>query len=877
MEKRAITVVCVFLFALTIYAQKAVYFDYKLPLEKRVDNLVSQMTLEEKAGQLLYNAPAIPRLGIPAYTWWNEALHGVARAGYATVFPQSITIANSWDERLMLDVANAISDEARAKYHEFLRRGDRDIYHGLTFWSPNINIFRDPRWGRGQETYGEDPYLTGRMGLRFVQGMQGPDPKYFKTIATAKHYAIHSGPEPMRHRFNAIISERDLRETYLPAFRTLVKDGGVYSIMGAYNQFRGHPACANDVLYGILRNEWGFKGYVVSDCWAVSDFYTFQGYAKDPVEAAAMALKAGTDLECGVDYKNLSLAVQKGLLNETDIDRAVRRVMTARFKLGMFDPDSIVEYSQIPFTTNCSDYNRSLARRAAQESVVLLKNDKNTLPLSHGIKSLAVIGPNADNWESLTGNYNGIPKDPVTVLKGIISKTEPGTKVIYAEGCDLVKGMQNLVTISSRYYRTPDGRQGVLGEYYTDKEMKGEPLFTRVDDDINFYWENDSPHPLMPVNNFGIHWTADLVPPVTGTYYLASWGSSGYELILNGDTLVSFYHDHHPIMRGVPVEFRAGEKYRLEVNYRNHIGDADMKLMWSMPGGNRLDEAVKAASEADAVVLVLGLSPRLEGEEMPVKLEGFEGGDRTTLSLPETQEELFRKIKETGKPLVVVLMNGGPVSSSLVDEKADAILLAGYPGVEAGDAVADVLFGDYNPAGRLPVTYYRSVDQLPPFDNYDMKGRTYRYFNGEPLYPFGYGLSYTTFSYSDLVFPAKASTGDTITISVRVTNTGSYDGDEVVELYLTDEKASSPRPVRQLEGFTRIHLAKGESRRIELTLLPRQFSIINDKNKRVIEPGWFTLSIGGKQPGFKGKLDPGFTQTITGRIHMTGKEILFSE
>jgi beta-glucosidase len=874
--KRKASLLIAALIAVSLNAQQYPFLDTGLSFDKRVDDLVTRMTVEEKAAQLLYTAPAIPRLGVPEYNWWNEALHGVARAGHATVFPQSITIANSWDEDLMLDVANAISDEARAKHHEFVRRGDRGIYHGLTFWSPNINIFRDPRWGRGQETYGEDPYLTGRLGLRFVQGMQGTDEKYFKTIATAKHYAVHSGPEPIRHEFNAVVSERDLRETYLPAFRTLVKEGGVYSVMGAYNQFRGHPACANDELYGILRNEWGFEGYIVSDCWAVSDFYNFQGYAAGPAEAAAMALKAGTDLECGVDYNHLMDALKRGLVTEADIDRAARRVMMARFRLGMFDPDSIVEYARIPYQANCSDYNRSLARKAAQESVVLLKNSNGTLPLSRDIKTIAVIGPNAASHEVLVGNYNGIPKDPVSLLEGIKAKTRPETEVLYAEGSDLAPGIHNLVPIPSRYFRTPDGRQGVQGSYFTSRDMKGEPLFTRTDDMIDFYWDNDSPHPQMPVNDFGIHWVADLVPQVSGTYYIGTWGSSGYEIILEGDTLLSFYNDHHAAVRGVPMDFVAGKKYRVEVLYRNHGGDADMELLWCMPRGDMIGKAVEAASAADAVIVALGLSPRLEGEEMKVQLEGFEGGDRTSLSLPAIQEELLSAILATGKPVVVVLMNGSPVASVQAKEKAAAVLLAGYPGTAGGSAIADVLFGDYNPAGRLPMTYYSSVDQLPPFEEYDMTNRTYRYFTGTPLWPFGYGLSYTTFAYSGLEVPAKAVAGEAVTVKVTVTNTGKVTGDEVVQLYLTDEKASTPRPLRQLEGFTRITLKPGEIRTVEFTLYPEQFSIINNKDVRVIEPGWFTLSVGGCQPGTLAE-EQGSIQVLSARIRLTGKEITVSE
>ena len=847
-----------------------------LSTEERVNDLVSRMTLQEKADQLLYTAPAIPRLGVPAYTWWNEALHGVARAGYATVFPQAITIANSWDETLMLSVANAISDEARAKYHEFQRRGKTGIYQGLTFWSPNINIFRDPRWGRGHETYGEDPYLTGRMGYQFVKGMQGDDPKYLKTVATAKHFAVHSGPEPLRHQFNAKVSEVDLRETYLPAFRTLVVDAGVYSVMGAYNMFRDYPCCANPILYGILRNEWGFKGYIVSDCWAISDFYKFTHFAKDAAEAAADAVKAGTDLECGSDYKNLVEAVKRGLLTEADINVAVKRVFTARFKLGMFDPDAIVPYAQIPFFVNCSDYNNSLSREAAQKSIVLLKNTNNILPLKKNLKTIAVIGPNADNFEALIGNYNGIPKDPVTVLRGIKAKVEPDTRIIYAEGSDLADGVHNLTPIPSCYLLTEDGKQGAFGEYYNSTEMTGKPLFTRVDDNIDFYWEHLSPRQDMPDDNFGIKWTTWVVPPESGTYYIGSWGSSGYDIVLDGKKIISERNEHSAFHKEYQVDFQAGKKYKVEVYYRNYSGDADIKLLWAKPRAGLIEKALAAAKEADVVILSLGLSQRLEGEEMPIKLEGFSGGDRTNLNLPADQEQLLDAIAATGKPFIVVLNSGGALSINNAQEKAAAIILAGYGGQQGGNAVADVLFGDYNPAGRLPVTYYKSIDQIPAFEIYDMAGKTYRYFTKEPLYPFGYGLSYTSFSYSNLSLPEKAPSGDKVNVKVTVTNSGKVEGEEVVELFLTDEKASTPRPIRQLEGFKRIMLKPGESKDVEFVLEPRQFSIINNKEKRVIEPGYFTISVGGKQPGFKGYLDPQSTQVLIGRIKLTGKEVPFT-
>lgn len=850
--------------------------DPSLSVEKRVNDLLSRMTLQEKADQLLYTAPAIPRLGIPSYNWWNEALHGVARAGYATVFPQSITIANSWDEGLMYNVANAISDEARAKYHEFQRRGKRGIYQGLTFWSPNINIFRDPRWGRGHETYGEDPFLTSRMGYEFVSGMQGDDPKYLKTVATAKHFAVHSGPEPLRHSFNAQVSEIDLRETYLPAFRTLVVDAGVCSVMGAYNMFRDYPCCANPILYGILRNEWGFKGYIVSDCWAISDFYRFTHFAKDPAEAAAQAVKAGTDLECGVDYKHLTEAVERGLLTEADIDTAVKRIFKARFRLGMFDPDIMVPYAQIPFFVNCSDYNNGLSREAARESIVLLKNQNNILPLDKDTRTIAVIGPNADNFESLIGNYNGIPKDPVTILRGITNKVTPDTKVIYAEGCDLADGVHNLTVIPPRYLQTPDGMEGALGEYYNNRQMDGEPAFTRVDDNINFYWENFSPRYDLPDDDFGVKWTTYLVAPESGVFYLGSWGSSGYEIRFEGKRIISFRNEHSAFNREYKVDLEAGKKYKIEVLYRNYSGDADMKLLWARPRPDMTHKAVDAAKQADAVILVLGLSQRLEGEEMPIKIDGFLGGDRTSINLPSSQEELFKAVVATGKPVIVVLANGGALSVNYEQDKAAAILLAGYGGQQGGNAVADVLFGDYNPAGRLPVTYYRSVDQISAFENYDMNGKTYRFFTKEPLYPFGYGLSYTFFRYSNLSMPEKIISGNDIKVSVTVTNDGKLRGDEVVELYLTDEKASTPRPVRQLEGFKRISLDPGESKEVEFTLKPRQLSIINKKNKRVLEPGYFTISVGGKQPGFEGYLDPQCTQVLTGRVRITGRELSFS-
>ncbi|WP_167618946.1 glycoside hydrolase family 3 C-terminal domain-containing protein [Maribellus sediminis] len=842
------------------------FLDENLPFDERVDILVSQMTLEEKVGQMVYTAPAIERLQVPEYNWWNECLHGVARAGYATVFPQSITIAASWDQDLMHRVATAISDEARAKHHEFVRRGKRGMYQGLTFWSPNINIFRDPRWGRGHETYGEDPYLTGVLGGEFVKGLQGNDPKYLKVVATAKHYAVHSGPEPLRHEFNALISERDLRETYLPAFRTLVKDAGVYSIMGAYNQFKGYPCCASPELFSILRNEWGFNGYVVSDCWAISDFYTFQDFSANAEEASAAAVKAGTDLNCGVAYSKLAEAVKQGLISEEEIDVAVKRLFMARFKLGMFDADKDVAYAQIPYAVNTSKENSVLALEAAQKSIVLLKNEKKILPLSKDIKKIAVIGPNADNWESLVGNYNGIAKHPVTVLKGLQNKLE-NTEILYAEGSHLAEGVSNLHAIPAEYLQTEDGKKGITGEYFANADLEGEPAFTRIDENVDFYWESHAPSKQLDDDNFSIKWTGYIVPPASGTYKIGCWGMPDLKISLDGDEILSHKSEHHPFHHEKAVEMEAGKKYKVVYEYKNNFGDGDARLLWSMPDDNMQKEAVAAAKQADAVVLVLGLSQRLEGEEMPIKVDGFEGGDRTHLKLPETQRELMKAVAATGKPVILVLLNGSALAVNWAEENLDAIVTAGYPGQEGGNAVADVLFGDYNPAGRLPVTYYKSVEQLPPFEDYDMEGRTYKYFEGEPLYPFGYGLSYTSFDYKGLELPKSAKNGETVKVSVQVKNTGEADGEEVVQLYLKDDIASTPRPKFQLEGFERVFIKAGESKTVEFTLNPRQFSIIGKDDKRIIESGDFEVFVGGGQP----------TENVSytsGKITLTGENTL---
>lgn len=840
----------VFCFFFGLLSNSQIVYPYQnsdLPTAQRVQDLLSHMSVQEKINQLLYTSPAIERLGIHRYNWWNECLHGVARAGIATVFPQSLTIASSWNKQLLHEVANTISDEARAKYNEYIKHDSRNIYQGLTFWSPNINISRDPRWGRGHETYGEDPYLTAQLGKSFVLGLQGDDPNYLKVVATAKHFAVHSGPERLRHEFDARVSERDLQETYLPAFRTLVVDAKVASVMCAYNRLDGEAACASYKLYDILRNQWKFEGYMVSDCWAISDFWQFHKIVPDEVAAAALALRAGCDLECGVTFSSLKEAYSLGLVTEADIDKAASRIFTARFKLGMFDPEEKVPYSQISFSVNNHPAHDYQAREAARQSMVLLKNDNQLLPLPRDLKTIAVIGPNADDPQSLWGNYNGIPGNPVTVLQGIKNKVEPRTQVNYAQGSNLAKGIPALAPVPSAYLMTSLGQEGLLGEYFDNSNLEGKPLFTRVDDNIDFNWDMGTPDPRLKTGNFSIRWSGFILAPESGKYHFYKRETSflKYTITIPGNGAnepeVSFENPEE-------IEFQAGKKYIIEVEFKNDYGNAMAILLWAMPEHDLLSLAVKVANNADLVVLALGLNERLEGEEMHIQIDGFSKGDRTTLDLPKTQIELMKSIVATGKPVVLVLINGSALSINYAAENIPAILLAGYPGQQGGNAIADVLFGDYNPAGRLPVTWYKSVNQLPPFEDYAMKGRTYRYFEQEPLYPFGFGLSYTRFEYSDLQVPAEIMMGEEVNIAVDVTNTGSRDGDEVVQLYLTDENATTSRPIRQLEGFERIHLKAGETQTVNFTIEARQLSMINKKDKRVVEPGWFTVSVGGQQP-----------------------------
>jgi beta-glucosidase len=689
---------------------------YKNPdrsFEERAQDLVSRMTVAEKISQMKNGSSAVPRLGVPRYNWWNECLHGVAMAGIATVFPQAIGLAATFNQDLLFEVAKIISDEGRAKYHEAQRKGEwgfnfmsvlfgRGLFQGLTFWSPNINIFRDPRWGRGQETYGEDPYLTSQMGIAFVKGLQGDNPKYLKTVATPKHFACYSGPEKGRFSFDSIVSIKDLRETYLFAFKECVKTGNAGSVMGAYNKINGVPCCSNKfLLKTLLREEWGFNGYVVSDCMAIRNIKVGHKYVKSHAQAAACGVKNGCDLECGWTYEHLKEAFKKGLISEDQINAAVTNLFVARLKLGMFDPPEMVPYTSIPFSINDCANHRQMALQAAKESMVLLKNQDNLLPLKRNLTTIAVIGPNADSKKVLLGNYNGTPSKSVTPLEGIRKKVAPQTKVLNEKGCNI-----------------------------KDKSIRG------------------------------------------------------------------------------------------------------------------ISKALDASKEAEVIIMCLGIDQSLECEDMP----WIRHPDRQYLELPPPQQELLEAIHSLGKPMVLVLLNGSPMAIPWVDEHIPAILEAWYPGEEGGTAIADVLFGDYSPAGRLPVTFYRSTADLPPLIDYNMKGRTYRYIEIEPLYPFGYGLSYTRFRYSNLKLSAKEiKIGEKMEITVDVENTGDRKGDEVIQLYLKDIEASARVPHHQLQGFRRISLDPGEKKAVSFTLTPRQMALIKDDGKCVLEPGKFKASVGGSQ------------------------------
>jgi len=833
----------------------APYLNPKLPLEQRVDDLISRMTLEEKIAQLGHTAPSIPRLHVPEYNWWNEGLHGVARAGIATVFPQAIGMAATFDVPLLHQVSDTISTEFRAKYYETLHPdGSSDWYRGLTVWSPNINIFRDPRWGRGQETYGEDPFLTSRLGVAFVTGLQGGDPEYFKTVSTPKHFAVHSGPESTRHTVDVHASRHDMEDTYLPAFRATVMQGKAESVMCAYNSLNGQPACANpDLLQEHLRKDWGFQGYVVSDCGAVTDVFVGHHFAPTPEQGVAAVFKAGMDLICG-DYRHamstehaaILNAVHQGLLSEADLDRSLRRLFLARFRLGMFDPPSDVPYSRITPTDNDTEAHRQLALRMARESIVLLKNKNNALPLKKAPATIAVIGPNADSLDALEGNYNGTPSKPITVLAGIRNRF-PQSKIVYVEGTGLIGPVTRSIPTSSLCTDAPCSEHGLKADYFSNMTLKGLPVMSRTDAAVNFAWGDTGISPRL-LKNYSVRWTGFLVVPASGDYLIGFTGQDGYRLWLDGNLLVEDWTVHHPASTLTKkVHLEMGHPYSLKIEYFQDVRSSESRLIWSIPDDEER-KAVDAARNADLAVVVLGLSARVEGEEMRIDAEGFAGGDRTLIDLPSPQEQLLERVYAAGKPTVLVLMNGSALAVNWANANLPAVLEAWYPGEEGGTEVAEALAGDFSPAGRLPVTFYKSVDQLPPFDDYSMANRTYRYFDGEPLYPFGYGLSYTSFTYQDArVDHAKISSKDTVTISAEVKNIGPVAGDEVIQLYITHTRVGGA-PLRALQGFQRLHFEEGEKKTVKFVLRGRDLSIVDESGKHRIVPGKVDAWIGGGQP-----------------------------
>lgn len=818
--------------------------------EERATDLIHQMTLGEKVSQMRYDAPEIERLGVPAYNWWNECLHGVARAGEATVFPQGIGMGATWNPVLIHDMGVAVSDEARAKHHAFAKEGKRGIYQGLTFWTPNINIFRDPRWGRGQETYGEDPYLTSRIGVNYIKGLQGDDPKYLKLVATAKHFAVHSGPEKSRHQDNYQVSNRDLYETYLPAFEAAVKEAKVHSIMCAYNRFRDEACCgSNLLLQKILRDDWDFQGYVVSDCWAIADFWepNRHGLTETAAEAGALAVTSGTDLNCGNVYDpNLKEAVLKELIDESKLDIALKRLFTARFKLGMFDAAEDVKWAQIPYDVVASDKHYQLSEKVARESMVLLKNEDQLLPLSKDITSIAVIGPNANSKQALLGNYHGTPHQFITPLKAIKNKL-PNAQINYALGSDVAEGWPILEPIPSSVLRNST-QEGLKGEYFTNRSWEGEPALVRNDTVVHFIWMPEKPVEDIQNDEFSVRWTGQIIPEETGSYRIGLKASSGGKIYFNEQLQFEFSDDHEPKTRYFDTELTKGVAYDIKIDYFNYHTDPQAHLVWAKKDQDLLSPAIEAAKKSDVVVLCLGLSPNIEGEEMPVLLEGFDKGDRSEITLPKTQIRLLKEIHALGKPTVLVLMNGSALAINWADKNIPAILEAWYPGEFGGKAIADVLFGDYNPAGRLPITFYKSVEDLPDFKSYDMGNRTYKYFKGDPLYAFGHGLSYTNFNYTNLEVSDVVEAQKEIALKVAITNAGKVDGDEVVQVYITHINSTNDAPIRSLVGFKRIHLKANETKTVDFSIMPKQYAQLDEAGNKIYPEGKMSISIGGRQP-----------------------------
>lgn len=826
------------------------YKDKSLDFDRRVEDLLSRLTLEEKVALMQDASKPIDRLGIKSYNWWNEALHGVARAGLATVFPQSIAMAAAFDDKAVFEVFSIVSDEARAKYSNSSSRGEFGRYQGLTMWTPTINIFRDPRWGRGIETYGEDPYLTSLMGVAAVKGLQGPsDGKYDKLHACAKHFAVHSGPEWNRHSFNAKdIKPRDLWETYLPAFEALVKDANVKEVMCAYNRFEDEPCCgSNRLLTQILRNKWGFDGIVVTDCGAIRDFYgaNAHGTHPDAAAASASAVLSGSDLECGSSYNSLAESVKKGYIKEEDIDVSVRRLLKARFQLGEMDDNKDVSWTKIPYSVVASEAHNNTALEIARKSMTLLWNKNNILPVKRGGLTVAVMGPNANDSVMQWGNYNGTPARTITMLDGIRAALTDGDKLIYEQGCGLV---ETTLMESAFNQCMSENKQGFSAKYWNNTERNGEPAVrTQIAVPFNFCTMGATVFaPGVNLTDFSAIYTTVFTPVKSGEVVFDFYVNGVVNLLIDKKEIKGTKANHGSRKMSHSMAVEAGKPYEIQIDFGYNRGDAQLNFDFGYKEEINIEKSIAEIKDADIVIFAGGISPSLEGEEMGVNLPGFKGGDRTDIELPAVQREFIKALKKAGKKVVFVNYSGSPIGLEPETESCEAILQAWYPGQSGGMAVADVLFGEYNPAGRLPVTFYRNTAQLPDFENYDMAGRTYRYMNESPLFSFGYGLSYTEFKYGKpTVNKTKAKAGETIVVSVSVTNTGKVDGDEVVQVYLK-KKNDKNGPNKTLRAFKRIHIPSGQTENVVFELTGKQFEWWNERVQTVeVFAGNFEILVGG--------------------------------
>ena len=842
-------------------------WNHKLTFEQRVNDLLSRLTLEEKIKQMLNATPAIPRLGIPAYDWWNEVLHGVARTPFnVTSYPQAIAMAATWDTNSLYRMADYSALEGRAVHNKAIELGrTKERYLGLTYWTPNINIFRDPRWGRGQETYGEDPFLTAMLGRSFVRGLQGEDKKYLKAAACAKHFAVHSGPEPSRHVDNFNPSAYDLWDTYLPAFHELIVKTNVAGVMCAYNAVNNQPCCASDLLMNdILRNKWKFKGYVTSDCWGIDDFFKYHKTHKDSVSAAVDAVMHGTDIECGTSvFYTLLNGVKSGLIKEEQINISVRRLFLIRFQLGMFDPPSMVKYAQTTSSALEAPAHKAHALKMARQSIVLLKNENNVLPLKKTIKKIAVLGPNADNRISVLGNYNGIPSKVVSLLDGIKAKMGNAAEIIYEKAVNFTNDTL-LVYINLEDQYSIDGKPGFKAEYFNNKELQGSPSTVRTENKVDHFWqEGELVDETIRANNFSARYTTQFTAANNGDISFEVEADDGYRLLVNGKEVINAWLRNRWGARTYNLPIKKDSVYQLTLEYWQGEGKANVRLSAGHLEKNDFNKLADRIKDADVIIYAGGISPQLEGEEMRVDYPGFNGGDRTSILLPSIQTELMKSLNATGKPVVFVMMTGSAIAIPWENENIPAIVNAWYGGQAAGSAIADVLFGDYNPAGRLPVTFYKNDSDLPGFSDYSMDGRTYRYFKGEALYPFGYGLSYTTFKYDQLNKPATLGKGKKLTVTARVTNTGKRSGEEVVELYMSHTGIQNKAPLKALKGFKRINLKPGESRVVSFTLSSEQLSLRNNDGNLYQPAGKIMISVGGGQPGVTNKTT---SNTITSQI-----------